>query len=314
MEYLPSGWLLVPRGTSSGRRWTNRGNLKQMPVDPAPLPRDPPATAAFLAKKARGFDDALAAAQPRVLGNTDTEAVHDLRVALRRLRTLLKLARPIFGAFHTDAVRQAFADLQTSTGDLRDEEALYETLEALELDHPALASWRKRRQTRDRRLRGNLVGRLRKGELDEARALLHALLKLPVRPDRDASLPKFARRMVQKARRGVEARRDTPPDDVVGLHDLRIAYKKLRYAVEIFAEALPDDLAAMADPAARFQKRLGDIHDLDVAKIAIARARGLDAATRLTVIAALDEARVKKLAKYVLEMKPVAPEATSQAV
>jgi CHAD domain-containing protein len=264
-----------------------------------------PTSAPFLADKARQFDAALAAAQPRVLGNSDTEAVHDLRVALRRLRTLLKLARPVFGRFHTDAVRKAFADLQTSTGDLRDEEVLVETLGDLRLDHAPLAAWRVRRQARDRRLRGNVLGRIRRGELDRARAMLHALLTLPVRPDRDVPLARFARRMVRKAQRGVEARRDTPPEDVVGLHDLRIAYKKLRYAVEIFAEALPDDLAAMAEPAARFQKRLGDIHDLDVAKVAVRRARGLDAGTRLVVEAALDEARTRKLTKYLSEMKPV---------
>ncbi len=286
------------------------------PSEPdASAPRDHRRTAAFLATKAMAFDEALAAAQPRVLGNTDSEAVHDLRVALRRLRTLLKLARPVFGPFHTDAVRQAFADLQTSTGDLRDEEALAETLEGLSLDHAPLTAWRARRQLRDRRLRSQLVRRIRHGELDHARAMLHALLTLPVRPDRDASLGKFARRVVQKARRGVEARRDTPPDDMIGLHELRIAYKKLRYAVEIFAEALPADLAAMAEPAARFQKRLGDIHDLDVAKVAIARARGLDAGTRLLTTAALDAARAKKLSKYTAEMKPAeaVPEEAAKA-
>jgi CHAD domain-containing protein len=110
--------------------------------------------------------------------------------------------------------------------------------------------------------------------------------------------------MVLKAQRGVEARRDAPPDDVEALHELRIAYKKLRYAVEIFAPALPADLAAMAEPAARFQKRLGEIHDIDVAKMAVRRARGLDAESRVRVLFALDESRARKLAKYVAEMSP----------
>jgi CHAD domain-containing protein len=290
---------------------------------PAPIPgrvrvpaNEPPKdarSAAFLAQKARAFDEALAESQPRVLGNKDTEAVHDLRVALRRLRTLLKLARPVFGEFHTDAVRQSFAELQASTGDLRDEEALVETLDGLALDNASLASWRSRRIARDKRLRRSLVARLRRGELDRARAMLQALLTLPVRPGRDAALGKFARKMVQKARRGVESRRDASPDDVVGLHDLRIAYKKLRYAVEIFAEALPADLAAMAEPAARFQKRLGDLHDIDVATVTLGRARGLDVDTRLVVLAALGEVRVKKLAKYVAEMKPAEPPTTTQS-
>ena len=274
-----------------------------MPLSEEPSPRDR-RTGAFLAEKARAFDAALAEAEPRVLGNDDREAVHDLRVALRRLRTLLKIACPVLGAFHADAVRDAFRALQASTGDLRDEEALVETLDALGLGEPRLTEWRARRTARDQRLRRSLVNRLRRGELERARALLHALLTLPVRPDRDPALRKFARQVVQKAVRGVESRRDAAPDDVVALHDLRIAYKKLRYAVEIFAPALPADMAAMADPAARFQKRLGDLHDVDVARISLSRARGLDVDTRLVVVAALDEARARKLAKYVAEMKP----------
>jgi adenylate cyclase len=210
---------------------------------------------------------------------------------LRRLRTLLKLARPVFGRFHADAVRQAFAALQISTGDLRDEEALGETLDALALDCPALAQWRSRRRAREKRLRGSLVRRLRQGELDRARTMLQALLVLPVRPDRDAVLRQFARRAVRKAQRAVESRRDTTPNDVPGLHALRIAYKKLRYAVEIFSEALPADLAAIAGPAAGFQKRLGEVHDVDVAKTSLARARGLDPDTRQQVTVALDARR-----------------------
>jgi CHAD domain-containing protein len=248
-----------------------------------------------------------------VVANDDAEAVHDLRVALRRLRILLKLARPIYGAFHTDAVRQAFADLQSASGDLRDEEALAATLDGLSLECPPLAAWRARRLVRERRLRRDLVRRLEHGELARARAMLHAILTLPVRPNRDAALGKFARKMVHKARRGVEVRRDVAPDDVLGLHDLRIAYKKLRYAVEIFHEALPADLAAMAEPAARFQKRLGDIHDLDVARLAVGRARGLDADTRDLVGNALAEARARKLAKYVAEMQPAGGEGVEGA-
>jgi CHAD domain-containing protein len=272
--------------------------------------RDDARSAPFIARKARALDAALASALPRVLADSDTEAVHDLRVALRRLRTLLKLARPVLGRFHTDAVRSSFAALQAATGELRDEEALVETLDALAIEHEPLVTWRSRRLVKERRLRRSLVLHLRRGELDTARAQLNALLTLPARPDRDAAVGKFARRVVKAAREEVETRRDTSPDDVVGLHDLRIAYKKLRYAVEIFSEALPSDLAAMAEPAARFQKRLGDIHDLDVAKVAIRRARGLEPTTRALVLSALDDARARKLTKYLAEMMPAAvPEA-----
>ena len=92
------------------------------------------------------------------------------------------------------------------------------------------------------------------------------------------------------------------------LHDLRIAYKELRYAAEILGDALPADLAAMSEPASRFQKRLGEIHDADMAILAVKRARGLDEFTRGIVLVSLDALRRKRVAKYLAEMAPAASE------
>jgi CHAD domain-containing protein len=48
-----------------------------------------------------------------------------------------------------------------------------------------------------------------------------------------------------------------------GLHDFRIACKRLRYALERF-EALESSLALAADRIARLQDELGEAHDRDV--------------------------------------------------
>src|SRR6202030_2326241 len=108
-------------------------------------------------------------------------------------------------------------------------------------------------------------------ELRRARRMLRALLVLPVKPSRNEPLGKFARRAVARATRAVESMRNVAPGDVEGLHALRIAYKKLRYAVESFHEVLPAEIVTMAEVAARFQKRLGDLHDIDVALVTIGR-------------------------------------------
>ncbi len=118
------------------------------------------------------------------------------------------------------------------------------------------------------------------------------------------SLDKFARRAVNCARKEVESLRDVSTSDAERLHELRIEYKKLRYAAEMFAEALPLDLAVVVEPAARFQKRLGDIHDVDMALLAVSRARGLPFETRSRVVAALVEARSKRIGKYLDDMSP----------
>jgi CHAD domain-containing protein len=267
------------------------------------------AAGALVCRKLRGLDTELAQAIPRVLNATDDEAIHDLRVAIRRLRTLLKLARPIFGAHHADAVRAAFTAVHRATGTLRDAEVLGETLDAVTADSPTIVAWKMRRHARERALRRGVVARLRAGDLARARQLLKALVTLPVVPKRDQAAMKLARRSVERARRNVERQRDAPTDDSVALHDLRIAYKELRYATELLADALPADLAAMALPASKFQKRLGEIHDADMALAALKRARGLDPAAMAQVLTELEALRAKRVAKYVAEMAPAVAEA-----
>lgn len=269
-------------------------------------PGGPPMAAAFVAKKLLETDAAVVAAVPRVLAEADDEAIHDLRVAIRRLRTLLKIARRLFGRWHTDVVRRAYADVMKATGELRDEEVLEETLEGAS-EAPSFTSWLSDRAARERSLRAAVVARIERGELDRARLLLKALLVFPASPDKDRELARFARRTVERARLRVEERREVATEDVLGLHELRIAYKELRYAIELLADALPIDARAMLEPATVFQKRLGEVHDVDVAVETIAGAEGLDPAARAEALERLAQKRSKRVAKYVRELDPLAP-------
>ena len=273
--------------------------MTSAPATPAPPPAGP-----YVVKKLRELDAELMSAIPRVQGAADEEAIHDLRVAIRRLRTLLKMARPLFGRWHADAVRQAFAEVMKATGDLRDEEVLEETLEDVSQD-PAFAAWLGGRAARERKLRKNVLVRIERGDLDRARLMLKALLVFPFDPKRDEDLSKFARRTVERARRVVEKGRDVPPEDTLGLHELRISYKELRYSIELLSEALPLDARAMLEPAVVFQKRLGEIHDADVAIDVIRAARNLPDAARAEALASLAKVRAKRLVKYLRELDPL---------
>jgi CHAD domain-containing protein len=112
----------------------------------------------------------------------------------------------------------------------------------------------------------------------------------------------------------VDRRRGARPDDAEALHRLRIAYKRLRYIAETFADALPDELSALAQPAARFQGRLGDLHDVDVALGCVRRARTLSGEARAELLAALACERETRVAAYgrelgIVAVSPVAPPA-----
>jgi CHAD domain-containing protein len=120
--------------------------------------------------------------------------------------------------------------------------------------------------------------------------------------------------------------------DGEAMHTLRIRFKRLRYTAELFgpllertgtdagagADAGTDagagtgrdgtlaadaprlwarGVAADAKHAARMQKRLGELHDIDVALQRTARAWGLDAATRAALAEALRAARQRAATK-----------------
>ena len=48
------------------------------------------------------------------------------------------------------------------------------------------------------------------------------------------------------------------------LHDLRIASKRLRYTLEIFADVLPEESASVVEEVTQIQEELGALHDSDV--------------------------------------------------
>ena len=54
------------------------------------------------------------------------------------------------------------------------------------------------------------------------------------------------------------------PGRVTELHDMRIAFKRLRYLLEIFDVAFAADLEPFIDEVKDLQDVLGDVHDCDV--------------------------------------------------
>jgi CHAD domain-containing protein len=268
---------------------------------------DRPTAGNYLAAKLRALDDRLGEVAPRVLASGRNEdAVHDLRVALRRTRTVLEVGRSLFGRFHSDEVRALLRDVQRATGALRDEEVLLDLLASVPVSDPGVQAWLTTRRVRERRLRRALARLIEAGELERARRLLDALLAFRVDPAKDRRLAKFARRAVAGARRRVERRRNARIDDPRALHRLRIGHKRLRYIAEAFAESLPGQVTALVHSASRAQNRLGRIHDVDIAVASVRRARALSPDARTALLSALYRLREERVAAYAGEAAPLA--------
>lgn len=268
--------------------------------------------------------------------SADDEAIHDFRVALRRLRTLLRVARRLYGERRMRAIGDRLGRLANATGALRNDEVLYETLRGLRLrDTPraAVEAFGERRRRGESARRAGLVARLRGTASSEesgetmprdatdapreppqlGRALETALTALERRlslgPTRRAASRRSARDARHLARASLRvaltdvaafARADV--GDPLAMHALRIRFKRLRYAAELFAPLFAENVAPVAKAAARMQKRLGDLHDLDEAIGRVAKARSFSEASRKEVHAALQMARAHMAVRCLEEL------------
>ncbi len=262
----------------------------------------------------QGLVERTRAATERVVFDpNDPEAVHDFRVGMRRLRTVLRAARSLYGKKKIVALEKALKRFGDATNALRDEEVLTETLELVGLSaaaRRAVEAWLKRRAAYERKLRRGAVDLLRGDGVDKAFANLLALLDRG--PKRKFSAAQFAKQQLADARAGVRALLPAAADNVDALHRLRIRFKRLRYTTEMLgqfmtradaSEALrrrtrirqpkpsAPNYAAIARLAARLQKDLGILHDVDVAIETVGRARSLPEPQQRSTISSLQRLR-----------------------
>jgi CHAD domain-containing protein len=183
------------------------------------------------------------------------EPVHDLRVALRRLRAAVRLFK-----LGDPALAAGLRALQQAAGEVRDLQLQELWLQSPEGDPASalLRSVRPRLRRRERHFAGALVAY----RAEHRPRLLAALeeLRVPGRLDGDWVRGRLARRLERALERLPPARRLQP----VPAHALRIAVKKVRYEAELLAPALPDLLAPLLEELQPLQEALGDLHDADV--------------------------------------------------
>lgn len=191
----------------------------------------------------------LFACRERLLAATDPEALHDLRIALRKLRSLLQ---PLCGVEACDALQQQAAELGRISGPLRDLEVLIAHLQSMGMRDAA-----NRRQLR-------LLDGYRALLADDPLPVLFEALDQWPQLWRQAAadaelgeLPKrVKRRLAKQQRRLAEALIDPAHDR----HRLRLLIKRVRYG----AEAYPKRSGLSAKTLARLkaaQSALGDWHD-----------------------------------------------------
>jgi CHAD domain-containing protein len=230
--------------------------------------------------------DKAAAAAVRLGDAADAEALHDFRVALRRLRATEKAYRTELADVFTGKLRKRLSRLARATGPARDTEVQLAWVDA---QAPAMRAHQRpgwhfvRRRLLARlaeeyaEVRGDAVRefaafevRLRDG-LDAApgETSVGAGSRVFAQAAADALGPLLAEMSARVASLDPEA-------DDEAVHELRLIAKRARYLLDPCAAAMPP-AGHLAEELADWQDRLGRIHDLQVfgdELIAAARAAG----------------------------------------
>ncbi|MCP3903468.1 MAG: CHAD domain-containing protein [Planctomycetes bacterium] len=239
-------------------------------VDPAaPLPE---AATAIVAHRLTRVPEMISAIEDSEL--VSPVHVHQLRVSTRRADAALRAFRPCFGAKHWKRVRKRLRRLRDAAADTRTVDVHCETLK----------SERKAAADPDRE---TLAVVLR--ATHEARPPALELLEAAVARDTARKVERSTRKLLKSVRTPAEGTYDDPGRLLVlrdlaenrlrrhvheltsvagetldwkGLHLLRLAAKRLRYSMELFASPLEDpSLLDLYDTVTEMQSALGRIND-----------------------------------------------------
>jgi adenylate cyclase len=217
-------------------------------------------------------------------GSDDPEFIHQMRVAMRRLRSALRVFQPILpDALVAAAVRQIRA-LAGALGRARDRDVLM-----LEILAPVRSTFPEDARIKalcavaetSRRAARNQV-RTRLANAKHTRFLLSFAAMLQVLPSSaaDGPIEAFAARRVAKLHKKLHALAHEAQNlDIAPLHALRIGAKRLRYAIEFFAPLYRTKSVKTAHVRLiRLQDTLGTLNDLASAGTLLTRYAGRDPA------------------------------------
>jgi len=191
----------------------------------------------------------------------EADAVHDLRVALRRCRSLAAVMEEVDPHPAWPEMRRLGKKLFRQLGELRDTQVL--------------AEWASKLGSEGDPIRERLLSHLGKIEADEKEAALRAAAKFDqkawkgyertlrrrarvVLPDSPAARSLALERLLAAKELHLHALRTENPEP---WHALRIGVKRFRYTVE---SLLPERYAIWGETLKHVQDLLGEVHDLDV--------------------------------------------------
>ncbi len=199
------------------------------------------------------------------------EAVHDVRVSTRRLLALVDLLRALPNSPPLKNLRRAFKEQLDGYDDLRDTQVMLlkvsEALAAL----PELAPYEQYLKQREEKLLQRAAKQVEALDLTSLTQHIEAAHQALLTPTDEEALRQTLLQSVDETY-GAVLRRYSKVDasQPSTIHRLRVAFKKLRYMLEIIQPFLPGVPARLFKDMHAYQTAMGDIQDMEVLLAALA--------------------------------------------
>ncbi|SOF00221.1 CHAD domain-containing protein [Burkholderia sp. OK233] len=228
-----------------------------------PAGAEPSAEAAFASYAAPLVDDAIELANA-VREDASPEALHKLRVSLRRLRSLWWAFEPLLDKGENTRQRALYKYLATAAGKTRDWDILIELIAQDErVAHemtPTLQAAREGALATSRETLSNAdVKHLLQDALTSANKELNtAGERVPLQTFADKRVAASERSLKKRIKRASDAKRS----NYAAFHDVRKAGKKVRYLLEFFEPVLSGSHKRILKRLKQIQKRFGTLNDI----------------------------------------------------
>jgi CHAD domain-containing protein len=238
------------------------------PRKPEPPQRDDPAGSHLRYILGRQLD-IMMSRDPGVRLGGDIEDVHQMRVATRRLRSVLRVARPLLEPDWEKRLRDKLGWLGRRLGEARDLD--------VQIDHFKAQSHEDK--PHDRTQLETFISSLEKKRGKVQRRLMHhlqrpryvalinrliAAVQEPAIVPNDVRLPDLAGQAFKKLRQAVKRLDHSASDDK--WHRVRIQTKRARYAAELSEWCSGRTARRFIDKIKLIQDQLGDIQDAVIAE------------------------------------------------